>query len=788
MNDARETDRSAPGDARSSARSHTTTRRDDVQLDRTPVLAAALARLFAAVTRAIWLEGLGRAALALGVGVGLFFLADWTLDLPRAVRLLALAALVVATALTVGRRLVRPLRARPGATGLAVLLERDLDVREELLVSAVDLQRAPDAGASPLSRALVERVFERAERAAAGVDVARLLDHGPARRRGALGALALALAALPLVVSPLAGVFLARLVGSDLPWPRRTTLELEIVSGAIVENPGSEELRLLVPRGGDVALAVRAADGSVTPERVQLSSASSVPQMLDADGTGTFRALLRSVTKNDRIAVRGGDDDDGRPNATITVVDPPDLAGLVIEVVPPTYTDLPAQRYDNTGATALVGSSVRLWAATSPPDANATLALLPTDEEIAPERRAAPDGFADVLGDEAVLFHSFTMDQSLRLRFDLTDARGLATPDPALFALDAVEDRPPEIVRLVPSRSDVETSGDGAVRAVLAVRDDFGVDDVTWTARAGGDDGPILATGRLEPLALPEGADGEWHATLRIEVADLLGPERDVGSQIAVAFEATDRARPPQVGRDDSLRVRVLGRDELMRRVKDRLARTRTQASTLSERLVETRRRAEELALLVAAADVSSGEELSGLRTALALARRAESDGRAIVRELTAVCELVLYARLDDKAGRLLEALDRELADRRSRTFDAEPWRAVIAAHEREALAVDGFATHLVSIAALALELMDGPLADTAGALDDATAARDAEVLAHRVDEASDAARDGALLVEALLERLSEWDNYQSVLSLTRDLLERQKTLSERTRRFAADR
>jgi hypothetical protein len=41
--------------------------------------------------------------------------------------------------------------------------------------------------------------------------------------------------------------------------------------------------------------------------------------------------------------------------------------------------------------------------------------------------------------------------------------------------------------------------------------------------------------------------------------------------------------------------------------------------------------------------------------------------------------------------------------------------------------------------------------------------------------------------LEALVDRLAEWDNFQSVLSLTRDILNRQKALSERTKRYAQD-
>ena len=41
--------------------------------------------------------------------------------------------------------------------------------------------------------------------------------------------------------------------------------------------------------------------------------------------------------------------------------------------------------------------------------------------------------------------------------------------------------------------------------------------------------------------------------------------------------------------------------------------------------------------------------------------------------------------------------------------------------------------------------------------------------------------------IESLLERLSEWENFQSILTLTRDILNRQKNLTERTRQFAKD-
>ena len=54
--------------------------------------------------------------------------------------------------------------------------------------------------------------------------------------------------------------------------------------------------------------------------------------------------------------------------------------------------------------------------------------------------------------------------------------------------------------------------------------------------------------------------------------------------------------------------------------------------------------------------------------------------------------------------------------------------------------------------------------------------------------ERSVAAQERAQAVlDELLVKLGEWDNFQSVLTLTRDILNRQKNLNQRTRKFAED-
>jgi hypothetical protein len=107
-------------------------------------------------------------------------------------------------------------------------------------------------------------------------------------------------------------------------------------------------------------------------------------------------------------------------------------------------------------------------------------------------------------------------------------------------------------------------------------------------------------------------------------------------------------------------------------------------------------------------------------------------------------------------------------------------WRAAQAS-------APGLADQLVELVALALDLSAGPVAAAAAAIDRATQAIDlagghGELLAAERHQAA-----AELAIEELLGRLGEWDNFQSILSLTRDILNRQKSLRDRTREHALE-
>ncbi len=144
-------------------------------------------------------------------------------------------------------------------------------------------------------------------------------------------------------------------------------------------------------------------------------------------------------------------------------------------------------------------------------------------------------------------------------------------------------------------------------------------------------------------------------------------------------------------------------------------------------------------------------------------------------------------ARLDDKAAGLLEFYDTRAAQALDARYQAEPWRELARESAAGKLSGEGFAATLVKLVGLALEISEDHASRCVFALD---AAEKATVRAQVGANLQAAAEHAALVekrVEALLAELAEWDNFQNVLTLARDILTRQKALRERTQQFATE-
>jgi len=771
-----------------------------------------LAQLRGRIVRLLWLHGFGT-VLAVAAGWLLFaFLSDLLLHLPAPIRVFHTVSLVLLPAYFVWREGLRLTRRVPDGTGLAQLVERAHPTLHELLVSAIQLgerlRRGQTGSESPV---LIERVVAEAEREAQRLDVGPVLAPSGPRRRAALGLGAGLVTLLALSARPdLTSIFLARMWGTDVPWPQRTHLTVEIPG--LDQEEADGELRVRVARGSDVPVIVRAL--GVVPDEVTFHHDDGRSQVVPTGRSTPVRARLSAVQEDTVFHVTGGDDRDREPRVRLIVLQPPDITGLAVRVVPPAYSGLEERVVLDRDVEVLQGSRLTIHALCDPPDARGVARLLPQDSELelvpmpfpAPPDAPGEGRDTETAGGPAPearpgLGFEWTADASFRYRFELVDDTGLPNPDPGLFGVQVFEDKRPEVLVIAPGRVEIDVVAGGALPLRTRVRDDFGVAGVRWEVRGSGSEEPLLSAGALEPtpvVPLEDVYRGSAHETVvaraRLEVNEIAGLEPLVeGQQLALQVFALDN-REPEANESASapIRLRVVSVEDFMRRLRDRLARAGEQVHRLSDLQEEKLLRTREILTALSSDEMGTGE-LSDLGALLAGQRRVQGDARALSRDLAAVTESLLYARIDDRAGALLDALDEALATLSApsasadRAFQVEPWNAVAQRYARGELGTAGLAGQLVSIVALGLAISEEHSTLATEAL---VAARDAAGPAAARDAVARAYEQQQLTkesVETLLELLAEWDNFQSILSLTRDILGGQRSLLERTRQYAKE-
>jgi len=756
----------------------------------TPNLDGLLARLRARLVGHVKRYALGRILLVASSGLALLFLADLALDLPSAIRLLHLALLVGGLAYVVWRHLSRPMDAIPDRVGLAVLLERAHPELFELFTSAAQLSEVE--AQSDRQAPLIQSVVARAEERAGDFALEAVDDPGVPRRALIHGFSALLIASLLFGTNPeRSSIFFARMIGSGPAWPRATTLSVEIPLPS--RPPGlisTEHIAVSCARGSDVPVVVRA-EGEI-PAEVVLQYESGARTVLSVTRGGVFHTLLRSVQEDMVFGVTGGDDTDGTPSVSVTVLRPPDVIGLAIHITPPAYTNAPQTLVTDADVEVLAGSSLRISVRTEPADAKGIVRVLP-DRELSLQPGTWPLGGPEE--GPAIPCREFMLEpvESLTFRFDLTDDRGLFNPDPGLFAVRVIPDRAPDIELLSPARGEVETVPGGAISLRARIADDHGIGEIATRLLSSPDAEPLLFPTESAPLApwTPQHRDALFAFAL-IELTDV---EADgatterlpviAGQTLQLEVVANDRRQPATEDgetRSSPIRVRVVSPDEFLRRLQDRLARIRSEIASLldveNEKLAQTR----ELVRSLEGDDPGATDEDDAMALSNGL-RRIHGDARSISRDLAEVTDNVIHARLNDRNAGLFAALVAATRTRTDRSFDPEIWRAIAGRDDVST----GLTGRLIGVTALAIEISDDLVEPARQAALRASRAGDAVSVHTALSEALVLQKEAHMKTEILLAELAEWDNFQSILSLTRDILNRQKSLTERARHYAKE-
>lgn len=494
---------------------------------------------------------LGEAALAAVslflVGAGAVMLADALWELPRAGRLGAVLGLLLSGAFVLVRRGGIPFRRLPDGDALMLLIERRRPELRSRLISAVQLGRAVGGvdgdSTSPETRAFISRLVEDAAQASRLVEWETVVPFDPlrarARRVGWMVAMGLGIA---VVAWPLSGVLLRRFLLVEVPLPRQTRL---------VEVTGART----VGRGDDLTL-VAVAEG-VRPKTGSLVMRQSTGRMqtlaleADPERPGRYERVLANLPSSFSYRVRINDAES--PEYRVEVLPRPAVTNLELTLALPSYTGRPARRVTPSELSLLRGSRLRIAGQATQPLARADLRLAGVDRTVgAVVDSAEPRRFGgEILVDGGAL-SGFSL--------DLLDAKGVGSRDPAVFALEVVPDRPPQVRVLVPARREELVTTRSEVLVAMEVADDFGLASLRLLHQPAG-------SPQSAPMVMDLDLTGETNAVVRRrfewKLAALRPPLAD-GALVEFWIEAADRntVDGPGIGRSERYLLRVVSEAE----------------------------------------------------------------------------------------------------------------------------------------------------------------------------------------------------------------------------------
>lgn len=404
-------------------------------------LAARLGRLRKSIRALFAMDGLSRLVLAASAFVIATFVIDWTFILPAPVRLVLLVSGLLLLGWILLRRVFRPLAVPVSDDDLALFVERRYPHLNDRLISAIQLARAAE-GANPgkgvfNSPELVRALVEDASREASGVDFSRVVVRKHVGWKAAWAVLAAAVLAGGALASPVyASIYLNRVFGGGLKWPRRTHLKvLDFENG-----------RRVIARGDDLTVAVEYS--GVEPSRVVLeyefgTGERGKERMNPLQGK-RFQCVFTRVAGPFTFTVSGGDDTTERHS--VETLTPPAVESVALFYEYPAYlrkANTPPDRPEPSGnVVAPFHTRVRFEALSTEDLKSASLSLGLRGKEKSSDLKIEPAAGGKprrVLGSFEVT--EAYSEYSLRL----LALNGLPNRDPVRFTIKGVEDRVPDI-------------------------------------------------------------------------------------------------------------------------------------------------------------------------------------------------------------------------------------------------------------------------------------------------------------------------------------------------------
>lgn len=754
-----------------------------------------LARQRAQLRQRFLVHGLGWVVAAATSALVVYYLADRGLRLPIGVRILASIGVAVFLLLAVRRRVLYPLSRSIGRDDVAVAFERRFPDLAERLISAVQLtdqvrRDSDDAGSTRTlrnqSEAMIAKVVEEAAASAEALPHSQLYNPRRTLRVWAVAACGLLVAIAGVLLEPAATkVFVKRILGFDVAYPRETTLRLQLPDDPqsfLIERQG-QRARVTMAAGDDLPVLVQAE--GIVPREVFLiveGGRGTSPQLaMTARGGGLFKHSFRRVAGNLSFHARGGDDDRGDLEVEVVTLFPPRVATVRAVLEPPAYTGLPPAAQAGGAIEALEGTRVDIAVVATSPVARAKLVFLETGLEVALAERVIEDDD----GQRTVQAGSFIVTKSDRYQVELISPEGLHNPHPGHYPVVALADHAPVGRVLLPTSDELNVVLPGGVLPLrVEMLDDYGLAQAQALFEVGKD----RQVGKLELLPASQST-----APRRVVVTELLpldqlpieGAKLSVGDTLSLGIHLGDIKQPVAMTTELPPReIFVVGDSDLARRISGHFRRIREEVERAYTLQQDRHDRLDDVAQALQA-----GDDRDAVRNDLAIVQVGQARvlglGKRIRDELIRSFNLHLFNGLEASPhAETVRSLFLQYHRQNTEAVAAAPAFYVDLGEQRRTGAVGSMPKTLDPI--LAMILSASAVADTLSPravrlMDRSAIEPTAEATAQTLAEAAKAQEDILTELVALRDKLDEWNEFQDVVAQTRALRDKQRDVQSRT-------
>ena len=480
--------------------------------------------------------------------------------------------------------------------------------------------------------------------------------------------------------------------------------------------------------------------------------------------------------------VEGGDDDGSGRLVEVSVKVPPQVLAVQCDYSYPDYFGLSPETRDSPLIEGPEGTRVDLKMSVSWPAALAEISFRTVGEEERFPLRQDEEN-------TRVYLHSLVLERSGSYRVGLVGEEGFSNTDAPVYSIIVRKDAKPRVRLYSPRKTGLEAGSRGLVVFRAVAEDDYGVADMQLRYKAAGQTEEEIHVFLKEELdALPGSKRLTSGHVMDFEaVAFAFEEERrrfQAGDSLLYTVEAFDARPDRDAGRADTGQhvVNIVSDNEKIRLLTERQIRlkekVRENRNLQAERLERTEAALEE--------EVESERDWERILLSLEIAQnQLTSRYKAVTRDMAFVFDEYLFNRLDKTsaaAGLLQQAVKLRLEASVSDSFDVGLYAPLVELFESGRLGEMDLMERLIIMLGLSLKISETLSPKASEPLSRGMVSPDPSEVPDLIRRSAERQREVMQSLDLLLEKMEEWEDYQELLQLFRDLIDSQHNLNIMTR------